>query len=158
MYPSDLTQYKTTHDLLLSLLYSEMGVYSAMHSASMYVGVALAYKNLKKVLLESTDEYVHSDILNLDVPRKEDMALFYKLYQSVNDCNELLFSDEMVTQYGIMPVVAEMIVTYLAVAERVERACIIHADAHGDFIRARMDKTLHKLNINSYIRLNKKVA
>lgn len=158
MYPSDLTQYKTTHDLLLSLLYSEMGIYSVMHPAAMYDGVVLAHANLKSRLLSSTDEFVHSDILNVEVSRKEDMSLFYKLYQGINSCNEMMFSDEMVTHYGIMPVVAEMIATYPDVSKIVERACIVHADAHGDFVRARMDKTLHNLNINSYMRLNKKVA
>lgn len=158
MYPSDLTHYKTTHDLLLAILYSEMGIYSVMHPAAMYHGVSLAYEDLKSGLLSNTDELVHSDILDADVYRRDDMALFYKLYKSINDCNEMLFSDEMVTQFGIMPTVAEMIATHPDVTKLVERACIIHADVHGDFVRARMEKTLHHLNINSYIRLNKKVA
>lgn len=158
MYPSDLTHYKTTHDMLLALLYSEMGIYSVMHPAAMYHGVSLSYQELKKTLLESSDEVVHCDILDVDVYRRDDLAMFYKLYNGVNTCNELLFSDEMVTQFGIMPVVAEMIATYPDTAQLVERACIIHAGAHGDFVRKRMDKTLHQLNINSYIQLNKKVT
>ncbi len=129
-----------------------------MHPAAMYLGVSLVYVELKTRLLDSAEELVHSDILNIGVYRRDDLALFYKLYASVNDCNELMFSDEMVTQYGILPVVAEMIAIYPDVARHVERACIIHADAHGDFVRKRMEKVLHQLNINSYIRLNKKVA
>lgn len=129
-----------------------------MHPAAMYHGVSLAYEELKKTLLESNEEFVHCDVLDVDVYRRDDLSLFYKLYKGINNCNELMFSDEMVTQYGIFPVVAEMIVVYPEVAKLAERACIVHADAHGDFVRARMDKTLHQLNINSYVRLNKRVA
>lgn len=158
MHPSSLTQYKTTHDLLLSVLYSELGIYSATHPASIYHGVVLAFEELKGVLLGDEVEMLYSIIISTPVSRRDDMSLFYKLYKGVNECNELLFSDEKVTQFGILPVVAEMITTYPNVAALVERACIIHANAHGDVVRKRMERTLHQLNINSYIRLNRKVA
>lgn len=158
MYPSDLTHYTTTHDLLLALLYSELGIYSVMHPASMYAGTVMAFEELKRELLNTTTDTVRSTILDTDVYRKDDMSLFYKLYKSINECNELMFSDEKVVQYGILPVIAEMIATYPPVAKIVERDYNAHATEHGDFVRARMERTLRELNVNSYIRLNTKVT
>lgn len=153
MYPSDFLYHKTTHDLLLTVLLSELGVYDVSSPHTIYVGVTMTFNDLRTALTSDLSEYVHSEVLNQDVLRADDMVLFYDLYTNINFFAACGADVDTIVDKAIMPSVTKMIAGDEEVRRFVEHACNDHASSHGDLVRHCMKRTLKQFNITSYIHI-----
>lgn len=155
MHTANVTQYNTTHDLLLAILYSELGIYSSSSRAAMEAEIALAYVRIRDNLLSSHDDLVSSTILGHDVSRAADMILFYDLYTGIDALQEFAPNTDRFVELAAYPVVNKMISLYNGVRIKVEEDARAHANQHGDLIRHKIKKALILLNLTSYINIQR---
>ena len=153
MYPSDFLSHKTTHDLLLTVLLSELGMYSVSAPHTIYVGVTLIFNDLRTALTSDLSESVYSNILEQDVYRADDMALFYDLYTNINFFAACGSDVNTIVDKAIIPSMVKMVAENDVVRQTVERMCNEHAASYGELVRHRMIKTLKQFNITSYIHI-----
>lgn len=125
-----------------------------MHPEAMYHGLVLAFTPIRDKITGTTDAYVHSNVLDLDVTRADDMYLFYTLYTYMHREDDLPDDYSRLIQTKVVPVVSLMIAVAPQVAEVVERQCREHADLFGEPVRQRMKNTIKLFNITSYIKVN----
>lgn len=150
---SDFFYCTSTHDLLLRVLFSELGILPVASPHSIYLGVVLAFEDLRAALTSDLSETVRCEMLDIDVSRSSDMVLFYDLYTSINFLSSCGCDVATMINQGIFPAVAKMVATEDSTALRIKEQCDEHARQYGDLARHRMNKTLKKFNVNSYIRV-----
>lgn len=150
---SDFFYCTSTHDLLLRVLFSELGLLPVASPHSIYLGVVLAFEDLRTSLTSDLSEMVRCEMLDVDVSRSSDMVLFYDLYTSINFLSSCGCDVETMIDQGIFPAVAKMIATEDNVAQLIKERCNNHAQQYGDLVKHRMNKTLKSINVNSYIRV-----
>lgn len=159
MYASDFSLVNTTHDLLLMVLYSELGLMSVTHPSVTIEGIVAAFEPLRTKLTSDLSVSVKSDILDIMVSRRDDLLLFYDLYTNLNFMSAIQLNDEVkLLDLCVYPVVGNMLTMSKDVQRVVETHARQHAEHYGEIVTYRMNKTLKAFNINSHINLGKAYA
>lgn len=157
MQVSDFTHSKTTHELLIAVFASEIGLSSVTAPAALYQGVADSFKSLQTGVLDNLRAGVTTFELKFSAPGglelaqvqltyRNDAHLFQSLYKNFNQFDE----DEVITQH-VFPLIGALLGENLKLRAAIAQLLEIHVRTHGPAVGTRICKTLSDFDLDILI-------